>query len=274
MSQGHGSTPRPPLPLPTRLHARITSSRWVPGVLRERSTWFSGTSLDYHLVGFDDAARTAVAANGGWTSAAVARRQHEIWQELLDGEADDRVDVGNIRTALALVSPVESLLEVGCGSGYLSLFIAEFDPAIRYVGVDRSVAAVSLASTVYPWLSLCAADATGLPLLDRSHDVVLDGGALAHIPQWEETVREECRVAREAVVFHTVTITDTTPTAYFTKRAYGYVVPELALSRSEFTAAIRDNGFECTATFAGIDYDLEPMIGIPTSSETWVCRRR
>ena len=262
------------LSLLARAHARALSSRYVPAFLRERSSWFAGTSMDYHLVGFDEDARSAIAGKSGWAELAVVQRQDRVWRTLLETSGPPRVDVANLESALAALNrPGGTIVEAGCGSGYNALIIERCDSAMNYVGFDYSIAAVRFARASFPSLNVVAADATRIPLPDRSCDIALDGAALIHTPSWESAIREECRVARSAVIVHGVTITDSSPTAYFTKRAYGFTVPEVALARVELSALIAECGFSVVDVLAGIDYDLRDPIGIPTVSESWMCRR-
>ena len=137
----------------------------------------------------------------------------------------------------------------------------------------RSVAQAAYARRIDSSMRLVGGDAVRLPVLDRGVSVVLDGGTLIHIPMWEDALREECRVAERAVILHTVTVTDSSVTAYLTKRAYGYVVPEVVIARSDLEAVIAECGFVVECALPGITYDLRPAVGISTVSETWVCRR-
>jgi len=62
-------------------------------------------------------------------------------------------------------------------------------------------------------------------------------------------------------------------TAFLTKRAYGYVVPEVVIARSDLESVVTDCGFVVDLVLEGMGYDLSSAVGIATTSETWVCRR-
>ena len=265
------------LPLQVRVRGRLLRSKLIPGWVRQRSARLSGFSREYRLVGYSDDARSQISNRDGWQQVPVVARQHAAWEHLLESLAagdTPRVDVDNLRVAaFRVVSPHDVVLEIGCGSGYNARLLTSFEPSVRYIGLDSSSAAITFARRVDDAMRLVAANALRLPMRDRSVSVVLDGGALIHIPKWEDVLREQCRVASHAVILHSVTVTDASTTAYLTKRAYGYVVPEVVIARSDLQAALDECGFVVDCVLPGITYDLEPAIEIPTVSETWVCRR-
>ena len=258
-----------------RARGRLVASPLIPGRLRERSGRLGGSSLDYRVVGTDDSARALVARYTGWGEAAVAQRQSQAWNAVLSADGPSRVDVSNLTSALeALAHSASTLVEVGCGAAYNATVVARAAAHLRYVGLDLSEASLALARHSLPATPLVLSDSGALALRAQSVDVVLDGAALMHTPQWEASVREQCRVAREAVILHTVTVCDSGPTTVLTKRAYGHVVPELVLARDALEDAISSCGFAVVTSVPGLEYDLTHVIGRPTSSETWLCRRR
>ncbi len=252
-----------------RLRSSLNSSPWVPPPVRMAVGGRFMRSSDYRLLGTDDAAARRAERYGGWSRGLVVERQDRMWREIL-GAGGARVDVDNLRSALAAVDePGASVLEVGCGSAYN----ADILRSRRYVGCDLSAAAVALARESSPGLPLLRASALSLPFADRALDVVLDGATLMHVPSWRLAVAEQCRIARAAVVLHTVTVTDAAATTYLRKRAYGFTVPEVVINRDALIAAADEAGFTLEQSWPGLDYDLDRFIGIPTTSETWLLRR-
>jgi SAM-dependent methyltransferase len=77
------------------------------------------------------------------------------------------------------VKPARSL-EIGCGFGRLSPYIAEHFE--QHTAVDINNWAVSEASQFYPAISFSAASATELPFPDHSFDAVITWTVLQHIP--------------------------------------------------------------------------------------------
>lgn len=77
------------------------------------------------------------------------------------------------------VTPGRSL-EIGCGFGRLSPYIAEHFQ--QHTAVDINTWAVSEASQFYPNISFSVASATELPFPDHSFDTVITWTVLQHIP--------------------------------------------------------------------------------------------
>ena len=77
------------------------------------------------------------------------------------------------------VKPGRSL-EIGCGFGRLSPYIAEHFE--QHTAVDINTWAVSEASQFYPQISFSVASATELPFPDHSFDTVITWTVLQHIP--------------------------------------------------------------------------------------------
>ena len=66
----------------------------------------------------------------------------------------------------------ERILDIGCGTGRLTAEIASRVPGTRVVGVDRSRTMLAEARRRASGLTLGQADATRLPLRDRTFDAV------------------------------------------------------------------------------------------------------
>jgi 2-polyprenyl-3-methyl-5-hydroxy-6-metoxy-1,4-benzoquinol methylase len=93
-------------------------------------------------------------------------------------------EVKHLRHCLGLMSelgiePGRSL-EVGCGFGRLSPYIAEHFQ--QHTAVDINKWALSEASRFYPQVSFSSASATELPFSERSFDAVITWTVLQHVP--------------------------------------------------------------------------------------------
>jgi SAM-dependent methyltransferase len=208
-------------------------------------------------------------------SKATAERQDRAWNRIVaEAKAGrPRRDVVALYEALdPIVTDDTTLLEVGCGGGYYSEIIAHRFPALKYRGLDISPASIALAKEHYPSTEFVVGSAYELPNGDSSIDIVMDGVAIVHMPDWKKALAEYARVARSHVVIHGVTVSDSSPTTQFAKYAYGQPSLELAYARSDLLDACLKLGLSEPRVIKGLDYDLEKTLGIKTSEETWVLR--
>src|SRR5690606_26405802 len=101
---------------------------------------------------------------------------------------------------LAKTEP-KSVLDAGCGEGFVVDFLARRNPELKLVGVDLSDAAVAYANTHF---GDKARFRTGsiykLPFSDRSFDTVLCSEVLEHLDDPNRAVGELKRVARHHVI--------------------------------------------------------------------------
>jgi ubiquinone/menaquinone biosynthesis C-methylase UbiE len=129
---------------------------------------------------------------------------------------------------------------------------------------------IEIATEHYPNRSFAVGSAYALEFERESVDVVMDGVALLHMPEWPLAVGEYARVARSHVVLHGLTLTDAAPTTMFAKYAYGQPSLELVFNRDELMSVCAAAGLSLVDTEGGLDYDLKSYIGIASVSETWV----
>jgi SAM-dependent methyltransferase len=241
----------------------VFASQRLPA-LSSRVLASSGYSLDLDRFG-PDAFRV-------W-GARAARRQDAAWRpivaEAIAGRPRD--DVIALWACLDDLPArgVDSLLEVGCGGGYVSELIAHHAPSIAYRGIDLSESMVEIAREHYPNREFTAGSAYALPDADASVGAVLDGVALIHMSQWRDALAEYRRVARSAVVLHGLTLAET-PTTRFAKYAYGQPSMELVFNRAELLEACTQLGLTLTSSHPSLEYDLSDVLGIESVCESWV----
>ena len=258
------------VPLPPWAHR---AGRKALGVLRSATSSAADVSADYVVVD-----PTTVGENGGydgWRDPGVADRQDAAYQALLND-----MYAGNVRRDLEVAAQAIArtglddplLLEVGCGSGYYSEILTHLlGHPLRYVGLDYSSAMVTRARQRYRRRCFVEGDATRLPFGDATCDIVFNGAALMHIPDYAAAVAEAARVARRWCVFHTVTIRRDGPTTLLEKKAYGGRTLEVVFNQDELEALFADRTLSIRETFASVDYDLAVVIGEATSTRTYLC---
>lgn len=209
-----------------------------------------------------------------WT-VETAERQDRAWHPIVEAAkaGHPREDVAALGEALdSLGGSERTLLEVGCGGGYNSEIINSQRPELEYQGLDISDAMIAISRAHYPDRPFLVGSAYELPFEPRSFDVVVDGVALIHMPDWQKALAEYARVARSEVILHGLTLTDMTPTTKFAKYAYGQPAIELVFNRAELLALCADLGMTVSNKLGGLDYDLKRYLGIESVSETWVLK--
>lgn len=87
-----------------------------------------------------------------------------------------------------------SLLDVGCGPGYVSAAAAERG-AIP-TGLDFSREMIGIATSMFPQIEFREGDAQNLPFADGSFDRVVANFALLHLADPERACAEACRVLK------------------------------------------------------------------------------
>lgn len=100
-----------------------------------------------------------------------------------------------MRAICSRVKPGETILDVGCNSGYVHEFVPK---SCEVHGVDLSPALVEKAKTRYK--SAQVAGANELPFPDKSFDVVMLLGVIEYVFDPNQVMKELARVARRVVL--------------------------------------------------------------------------
>jgi len=124
--------------------------------------------------------------------------EHEGWQRVADKY--DSVWSSSTRQFIpplleaAEVGEKMSVLDVGCGPGYVSAAAAERGAVP--IGLDFSREMISIAQKMFPHLEFREGDAQNLPFAEASFDRVLASFALLHLADPERACAEACRVLK------------------------------------------------------------------------------
>jgi SAM-dependent methyltransferase len=129
---------------------------------------------------------------------AFTEFEHEGWQRVADKydsvwSTSTRQFIPPLLDAAEIFAKL-SVLDVGCGPGYVSAAAAERG-AIT-IGLDFSAEMIAIAKKMFPSLRFQEGDALSLPFPDSHFDRVLANFALLHLANPELACTEACRVLR------------------------------------------------------------------------------
>lgn len=133
-------------------------------------------------------------------TSAARERESQFFDDLVrcEGEFDPFAPAGWATLQKRLVEFAGAgpfrVLDVGCGTGRSRQIYAAV--ASQYAGVDRSLAALALASSHEGGVRLVDADACELPFAAASFDLVGFSSVLHHIPDFRPALGEAFRVLR------------------------------------------------------------------------------
>lgn len=126
--------------------------------------------------------------------------QYEAWYETQRGAWIGEEEY-RLLASLLVPNPSETLLDVGCGTGYFTCRFATDAADGNVVGVDIDLNMLRFADGHSAHgIGLVAADACLLPFRDNSFDLVVSVTALCFIHEEQQALREMLRVARRRVV--------------------------------------------------------------------------
>ena len=119
---------------------------------------------------------------------------YDAWYRTPRGRWIGDIEYRLLRRQLAL-RPDESILDVGCGTGYFSRRLVQDGHRVVGVDLDPAAAAYARASRTPP-LSAVVANMTALPFADRSFDCVIAVTSLCFVADETQALKEILRVAR------------------------------------------------------------------------------
>lgn len=122
----------------------------------------------------------------------------EKWFMKRGGHIERTINRADRLLGFVEISPNQKLLEVGCGSGGVSRYIAE-KYLLNVTGTDLDPELVQLArENIHDTsnIQFPEANATNLPFEDNHFDIVLSFGVMHHIPNWLDALKEIKRVLK------------------------------------------------------------------------------
>ena len=98
----------------------------------------------------------------------------------------------------ALVDPLEvrSVLDAGCGEGFVLNMLLQHRPTMNVIGIDIDREAIQRGRKLFPDMPFQVADVLELPHPDDSFDLVVCTEVLEHLADPQTALHEICRVSR------------------------------------------------------------------------------
>lgn len=145
-----------------------------------------------------------------WKERGLAEGQNHIVQQELTDLRNGKPHYSWKALAKALHTiPGENmpLVDIGCGGGYMVEVIGQLLPGkFIYTGADFSQHMLEIANRNYPNTEYKLLDIRNIDLTDSSYDVVLSCAVLVHVPEWQQAIKELCRISKKYVVLHNTPI--------------------------------------------------------------------
>ncbi|MBI5922467.1 MAG: class I SAM-dependent methyltransferase [Betaproteobacteria bacterium] len=236
-------------------------------------------STSYESIQHEHVVEQTQRLRASWQSELIPARQRKLVDRQLEAYRTGKpIDVFDVLVAalssLSTDNGPRTLLEVGCSSGFYSEVLNIKNLPYTYSGCDYSLALIDLGKRRYPNIPLSVQDATVLHFENASFDVVVSGGCLLHIPEFEKAIAETARVARESAIFHRTPVVNGLPTQYFRKQAYGVETMEIHFNEEELLALFSKYDLELIAVHT-LTQDRDAKV--PDAwrfNRTYVCRKK
>ncbi len=223
-----------------------------------------------YKIATQDSIKNNFLIDNSWNRKA-SLKQFKTWKSILN-RSPNRADLNALKKALELATLEGSnLCEIGCGSAYLADFIySSVSKDFQYIGVDSSLSTLTLANS---HRNLIQANSDFLPFPNDFFHIVLDGAALIHIFNWQNSLKEYARVTRKYIILHSISFSDNPENSYITKFAYGQKVSEIIFSKNLLLGECYDLNLELIKRFKGELYTAGNVVDFPIFSETWLLEK-
>ena len=138
------------------------------------------------------------AAPAAWQLFERNAARYDEWYATPRGRRADIAERALLERLLAPFADAQSALEVGCGTGHFTRWLAGRLP--RVVGLDRAPAMLADARRRHPGLPLVQGDAHHLPIQSRAVDLSVLVITLEFVERPALALAEAVRVARQGVL--------------------------------------------------------------------------
>jgi SAM-dependent methyltransferase len=133
-----------------------------------------------------------------WERFEQVAGTYEAWYATRRGERADRAERALLRQLLQFFPGARRVLEVGCGTGHFTAWLAT--QGLQTVGLDRAPGMLAEFRRRRPQLPVICADAHRLPVRAGAVDLVVFVTTLEFLEDPEAALTEAVRVARQGLV--------------------------------------------------------------------------
>lgn len=133
-----------------------------------------------------------------WTIFERTAAQYEVWYSTAAGRRADQAERALLQWLLQRFPTATSVLDVGCGTGHFTAWLATQESLA--VGLERAPAMAAELRRRLPQLPVVLGDAHQLPFQGGAVDVVLFVTALEFLEEPAQALVEAVRVARQGVI--------------------------------------------------------------------------
>lgn len=256
---------------PFRLFGRKTLQRSPQAPVNEP------VSANYRQLESEQAASTAQELRDSWKACDIPARQRALVDTQLavyrKGEVvpvfDSLVDI--LSTNISDLSGAR-VLEIGCSSGYYSEVFAIKRLGVSYEGCDYSPAFIRLARELYPGTRFKVEDAVSLTYPSAYFDIVVSGGCILHIPEYDLAIGEAARVSRRWVVFHRTPVLHMSGPISYRKNAYGVETFEVQFNEQKLVRMFARHRMRVVDVNTH-SIGWEPKLSDAAAMKTYLCEK-
>lgn len=236
---------------------------------------FIGASHGHKVISREQA--VALQLDAQWQDPTLPEKQFQIVSDQLKKIAATKKFPPHMQAIveqMKLVTvPHQTVLEIGCSSGYNNEVFRLAGLDLTYTGCDYSEAFIALAKKLYPQLPFQVADATALPYTDKQFDVAISGCCILHILDYPKAIAETARVTKRYAIFSRTPVIHLHSTIYTKKLGYGVPMVEIIFNEAELFTLFRDAGLAVVASTTFDRGPAVPGVGESVFSKTYLCER-
>lgn len=133
-----------------------------------------------------------------WTLFENVADGYESWYTSRQGQRADAAERVLLEGLITSFPTARSLLEVGCGTGHFTAWLAQHYPVV--MGVERAPAMLAQLHRQAPDLPIVLGDAHQLPIRSRAVDLTVFVTTVEFLDSPERALAEAVRIARHGMV--------------------------------------------------------------------------